>query len=298
MTIRPRIIFDTTVINRFADEREAAEPLIAGLNSGYAVRVTATNVEESVATPDSEKRHQLLEVCRQLIKGEGGEIIRPFHWIIEELIEQFERTGRADWQNTRLRLPDYEREVVLREIINDEWSAREREHTANAKAQFARVFTDAQPHFEEIFKAGKESRPVSVAELVARLQVQGGAFWGFGEGFYERVAKRKPEESMIRRFVAECPPFQALLMAICVVQYDRSIREPDGKKPSSDRNDLLMAVYLPYCDEFVSDDRGQQTWLREVVSLCNLPTRVRWHREFRDSFSLKCAGPKKQIYAL
>jgi len=127
MTIRPRIIFDTTVINRFADEREAAEPLIAGLNSGYAVRVTATNVEESVATPDSEKRHQLLEVCRQLIKGEGGEIIRPFHWIIEELIEQFERTGRADWQNTRLRLPDYEREVVLREIINDEWSARERE---------------------------------------------------------------------------------------------------------------------------------------------------------------------------
>lgn len=122
-----------------------------------------------------------------------------------------------------------------------------------------------------------------------RLQGPGGAFWGFGQGLYERVAKGRPNEETIRRFVADCPPFHALLMAICVAQYDLAIREEDGKKPSSHRNDLFMAVYLPYCDQFVSDDRGQQTRLREIVSLCNLTTRVRWYREFRDSFSLDSA---------
>jgi len=69
MTNRKRLIFDTTGINRFAEDRESADPLIAGLISGYIVRVTATNVEESIATDNPEKRSQLLEVCKELIKG-------------------------------------------------------------------------------------------------------------------------------------------------------------------------------------------------------------------------------------
>jgi hypothetical protein len=290
MTDRKRLIFDTTGINRFAEDRKSADPLIAGLTSGYIVRVTATNVEGSIATENPEKRNGLLEVCKELIKGEGGEIIRPFHWITEELIAQFEKNGTVNWECIALRLPAYEREIALREVVDDEISAQERTHAANVKATFEAVFTDARPHFEELFRTGRDSRPSSVADLVSRLQGPGGAFWNFGQGLYERVAKRRPDESTIRRFVAECPPFHALLLAICVAQYNLAIREEDGTKPSSHRNDLFMAVYLPYCDEFVSDDRGQQTRLREVVSLCKLTTRVRWYREFRDSFCLDFTG--------
>ncbi len=290
MADRKRLIFDTTGINRFAEDRKSVDPLIAGLTSGYIVRVTATNVEESIATENPEKRNRLLEVCKELIKGEGGEIIRPFHWITEELIAQFEKNGTVNWQAIALRLPAYEREIALREVVDDEISAQERTHAANVKATFEAVFTDARPHFEELFRTGRDSRPSSFADLVSRLQGPGCAFWNFGQGLYERVAKRRPDESTIRRFVAECPPFHALLLAICVAQYDLAIREEDGTKPSSHRNDLFMAVYLPYCDEFVSDDRGQQTRLREVVSLCKLTTRVRWYREFRDSFCLDFTG--------
>jgi hypothetical protein len=292
MTNKKRLIFDTTGINRFAEDRKSADPLIAGLTSGYIVRVTATNVEESIATDNADKRNRLLEVCKQLIKGDGGEIIRPFHWITEGLIAEFERTGRVDWENVPLRLPAYEREVALREIIDDNVSADERKHAATVKSSFEAVFTDARPHFEELFRDGKESRPSSVADLVGRLQGPGGAYWNFGQGFYERVAKRRPDEETIRGFVAQCPPFQALLLAVCVAQYDLAIREEDGEQPSSHRNDLFMAVYLPYCDEFVSDDRGQQIRLREIVSLCKLTTKVRWYREFRDSFSINVVGAK------
>jgi len=290
MSDRKRLIFDTTGINRFAEDRTSADPLIAGLTSGYNVRVTATNVEESIATENPEKRNRLLEVCKDLIKGDGGEIIRPFHWIIEELISRFETNGAVNWETVSLRLPAFEREVALREVVDDEVSAQERAHAASVKATFEAVFTDARPHFEALFRSGRESRPSSIADLVGRLQGPGGAFWNFGQALYERVAKRRPDEDTIRRFVAECPPFHALLLAICVAQYDLAIREEDGSKPSSHRNDLFMAVYLPYCDEFVSDDRGQQTRLREVVSLCKLSTRVRWYREFRDSFCLDFAG--------
>jgi hypothetical protein len=290
MSERKRLIFDTTGINRFAEDRTSADPLIAGLTSGHNVRVTATNMEESIATENSEKRNRLLEVCKELIKGDGGEIIRPFHWITEELISRYETNGAVNWESISPRLPAYEREVALREVVDDEVSAQERAHAASVKAAFEAVFTDARPHFEALFRSGRESRPSSVADLVSRLQGPGGAFWNFGQGLYERVAKRCPDEDTIRRFVVGCPPFHALLLAICVAQYDLAIREEDGTRPSSHRNDLFMAVYLPYCDEFVSDDRGQQIRLREVVSLCKLTTRVRWYREFYDSFCLDFAG--------
>jgi hypothetical protein len=147
MTNRKRLIFDTTGINRFAEDRKSADSLIAGLISGYIVRVTATNVEESIATDNPEKRSQLLEVCKELIKGEGGEIIRPFHWITEGLITEFERNGTVNWERISLRLPAYEREVALREVVDDEASAQERAHAANVKSTFETVFTDARPSF-------------------------------------------------------------------------------------------------------------------------------------------------------
>lgn len=96
MANKKRLIFDTTGINRFAEDRTLADPLIAGLSSGYIVRVTATNVEESIATDNPDKRNRLLEVCKELIKGDGGEIIRPFHRITEGLVAEFERSGKVD----------------------------------------------------------------------------------------------------------------------------------------------------------------------------------------------------------
>jgi hypothetical protein len=58
-----------------------------------------------------------------------------------------------------------------------------------------------------------------------------------------------------------------------------------------------MSVYLPYCDEFISDDRDQQNCLREVASLAKLAVKVRWFKELRGSFEVgqlsSGAGSKK-----
>jgi hypothetical protein len=106
-----------------------------------------------------------------------------------------------------------------------------------------------------------------------------------------------PDEETVRRFVGSCPPFHALLLALCVAQYERCIRESDKRGQPAGRNGLFMSVCLPCCDEFISDDRDQQDCLRGVASLAKLAVKVRWFKEFRGSLevdqSSSGAGSKK-----
>ena len=86
---------------------------------------------------------------------------------------------------------------------------------------------------------------------------------------YAAKAENVPDEDTIRRLVDTCPPFRALLMAVFVGEHDRCVRSltEAERKSLASRNDLFMSVYLPYCDEFISDDRDQIRCLKEVVSL-------------------------------
>jgi hypothetical protein len=43
MTVRPRIIFDTTGINKLEDGGSASEPLMRALENGYEVKLDAEN---------------------------------------------------------------------------------------------------------------------------------------------------------------------------------------------------------------------------------------------------------------
>lgn len=290
MSTRPIVIPDTTVINKLAEDKEMAFPLIAGLKSSYLVRLSATNIDEIIATSDAGKRARLLDICRDLLTADNAEIIRPFHDIIEKLIIAFERGGSFDWKRIPVRLPEYEREVVLRERTNDSISRDQREQAGAMKAAFENLCCSARPGYEEIFKSGLGPRPCSAAELVSMHQVEGGALWGLGANFYGHITKRAPSEENIRKFTELCPPFRALLIAYFVSFYELSVRVPETPGPVPHRNDMLMSVYLPYCDEFVSDDRDQQTCLGAVASLAGLTARIRWFREFRDSFVLGPPG--------
>jgi hypothetical protein len=288
MSSKPIVIFDTSAINRAVERRETAEPIIAGLKSGFWLRVTGTNVEEIVATEAREQRELLLNMCQKLMTA--GEIIKPFHWIIESMILAFER-GSFEWRRVPIRALAYEREVAFREIINDALSKEEQEEADRLEDSFEKVYSDARPSFDRIFENEPDSRPSSVADLVSRFKVKGGAFWSFGIGLFEKKAGRSPDEETIRRFVNLCPPFHTLLLALCVAQYHRCIATKEERekleKKRAKRNDLFSAVYLPFCDEFISDDRDQLRCLREVVSLGSLNTKVLWYNQLDERLSGK-----------
>lgn len=291
MTNKPIAIFDTTAINRFAEPQRAAtnRPLIAGLKAGFRLRITATNVDEVIATKTGATRERLLKVCQEL--AGAGEIIQPFHVIIERHITEFEKRGAAyEWRRVGIRAPEYERGFSY---INDELSKDQREHAAEVAPQFEQIYEHARPAFEELFQRSPEQRPASAADLVKALQVPGGAFWAMAIKLYTAKAKNLPDEDTIRRFVDACPPFRALLMASFVAQHDRcdrTLTDAEQKKLAK-RNDLFMSAYLPYCDEFISDDRDQIRCLREVVSLANLKTNVIWYGQLGERLAGNLPNP-------
>jgi len=297
---KPVIIFDTSVINRLAEDKNSA-PFISGLTAGYAVRLTAANLDEIIASPKGNDRDRLLDVCKRFQEGGDTQVLQPVGEIAKALIAAFERNQTFDWRAVRVRLPEYEHFLASRELISDQLSKDQREYADKQNVYFEEMYSNARPHFDALFRAGIEVRPTSPADLVSRLHVRSGAFWGYGMGLYRPGAEPPPDEDKIRKFVDSCPPFHALLLAFCVAQFHRCIQEAQLARKSAGWNDLLMAVYLPYCDEFVSDDRDQQKCLREIVALAKLPVTVRWFREFRDSFSVNplkaISGRKQQVRA-
>lgn len=280
---RKIISLDTSAVNQFADDADS-DALIAGLTVGFFIRLPFTVVSEIIATSSGERRKRLLTLCRKLLVA--GDCIEPHHEILKVMVRRFETSAPLDVAHVNLRMIEAENEILRAENFDDGLAAQEREENRNNDKIFCKVYGDARKPFDDVAAraaANGTRMPESVAELVEALQT-GGAFWTLARNLYERVATRPVDDATLRRFYAKCDAFRALMLAIFAAQYDRCIRQPsDNRSLKSGRNDTFMATCLPYCDEFVTDDRGQLTCYQDVVALAGLHTIIRPFESFRDS---------------
>jgi hypothetical protein len=280
--MRKILSFDTSGINRLADDPDS-DALIAGLASGYFVRLPFTTASEIIATSSGARRMKLLEVCHKLIRE--GDCIEPHHEIIRIMVARFEQGLPLDLRSVNLRMAEAEDEIRRAEVFDDTLATQERTENRINDKEFVSVYTNAKSAFDRLADAGI-AMPQSVGELVSQLQ-QGGAFWTLVRNLYERVASKPADDATIKRFYAECEPFRVAMIAIITAQYDRCIRQPsDGRSLKAGRNDTFMAACLPYCDEFVSDDAGQLASYQEVVALTGIPVRILSYHEFRGGFTV------------
>ena len=284
MTDERKIIsFDTSGVNRLADDPDS-DALIAGFTVGYFIRLPFTVVSEIIATSSGERRKRLLTVCRKLFAA--GDCIEPHHEILKIMVRRFEASEPLDVANVNLRMIVAENEILRAENFDDGLAAQEREENRNNDKIFCKVYDDARKPFDDVAAqavANGTRMPESVAELVEALQ-KGGAFWTLARNLYERVATRHVDDATLRDFYDKCDPFRALMLAIFAAQYDRCIRQPsDNRSLKSGRNDTFMAACLPYCNEFVTDDRGQLACYLNVVALARFDTVVRSFDSFRES---------------
>jgi len=291
--------FDTSALNALHRGGPNVSPLLAGLDTGYAIRLNGTALDEIVAHSLPQERERLRTLCRRLLANGAGDVLLPFHEITTRLAVAFESGRPFDWTRVDVRSNEY-----MRFIFDDEVSAlfeedadyetvslEQRISAVETAGQFDEVFLAPRPIFQKLRETEKESWPKSAAELAQALQKPGGAYWNYAIGLYHRATGITVDDEKIRRFVRECPPFRALLAAIVFAQYERSISE-EVKPKLAGRNDLFMAGYLPYCDEFISNDHPQQQALRKIVSIAELPTSVRWYKEFSGQFSLSSAAKR------
>ena len=248
MAAKKTISFDCSAINRLTDDEESAV-LLAAIRTAYFVRLTATNIDEIIATPKKRRgrRDALLDTCGKLLSA--GECIFPHHFVSDILVKDYKKHGKSGWQSLSLRSRDYEDLIVRRDLVNS-LSVEQRNFGKRTQTKFAKTFGGLGRKLEKLFQKGLR-RPVSFAELLSILQVRGGAFWKIAAAFYKHGANRKPREATLRKFIAACPPFYAFVLSVVMAEYGYSVRSYKALGSyRAERSYLLSALYLPYCGYF------------------------------------------------
>jgi hypothetical protein len=90
----------------------------------------------------------------------------------------------------------------------------------------------------------------------------------------------------MQNFIDPCPPFRALIHAMLMSWYNLSVRDDKCERFEAGRNDMFMAVHLPYCDKFVTAEVSgeQEKCLREVALVAGLETEILSYDDFHDGF--------------
>jgi hypothetical protein len=278
MDQRPISILDTSALNRLADENDSAG-LIDCLSAGFHLRLTFTSVCEVIATSNTDRRRTLLELCKRILRR--GDCIYPQHEILRKMIWEFESNPDFDWTRIYVRFHEAESGILRGDGLDDELSRKEREEGRLLNKQFEEIFEAARAPFAKLFATSPQSRPNSFEEFVPYLKVPGGAFWALTARLCRCASQSPYDEERASRLIHRCDPFHALALAIFAAQYDRCIR-PDWATPSlrSGRNDTFMAVCLPYCHHFITDDPRQLACFRTVSSVAGFGLPVYSFDEF------------------
>lgn len=275
---RTRLILDTSAINKLSEDSEF-EALLAGVRTSFFVRMTETSIAEVVATTDPDERRRLLLVFNRLIVE--GECILPFNLIVEGAAKAFHhKPTDFDWTKLQVRFRSAERVLGRGALVTEELAAQQRGELRKWGREFEDIYKGMRPAFDELFNKAGEARP-SLNSLLERFLREGGALWKYGELIYSKVDPSPTEES-VRAFYRAFPPFRALMIALCVVHFDRCIRdERQGPSLRAGRIDMFMATYLPYCDVFVSDDERQLRSLEQVAAAIDVDVKIRSYPDFR-----------------
>jgi hypothetical protein len=183
--------------------------------------------------------------------------------------------------------PEYGREISRGEAIaDDELAADQRDHLMDAKKEFEQPWSHLRPKLVEIIERHGATAPTTFDEILPMVEPEGGLVWGIGQGLYGRAATGDTSQAAVRDFMAKCPPFRAVCYAFVLAWFDRSLADRHKReKYTAGRVDLFMAIYLPYCDQFISAEGNgmQEKCLREIARVAKLSTQVRSYDDFCNS---------------
>lgn len=277
--VKPSIIFDTSALNQLLDDPES-DCLAAGLKAGLPVHITGVNVLEIAATTNPRRRNALLRFCLWL----ADDFIRPWNEVVKMLVAAHKQNQTSfDWRILDVKW-HAARENLLRIEITDEIAETQRSEANELNRTFLSMFSEGKRFFEDLFSRQPGERFHDFHELVDVAEKSAGGIWKIGKAIY----KTPTDENTIRVLYNVCPPFKALLLAVCAASYEHWIREL--KTAGSLRGgavDLFSAVYLPYCSKMVTSDDRQLNALRLVAVESNLASlEIISYNEFRKAFSL------------
>jgi hypothetical protein len=283
MPVGPRVIFDTTGINKLEDGGFTSEPLMKALECGYVVILTAMSADEIISTKSPVRRDALLSRLGRLLYR--AQCLWPPHEIIRLLASAHAGNPAGfDWTRVNVRARVYE-DAVPRRDFDDPLCVQQRKEQFRVQEQFEKMWNGLRPMLDEIIRKDPSKRPATYKQAVKIATMERGVMWNFGAVLSDRVADKEPTDPEIKEFMDVCPPFRATCYGLVMAWYNGSLRTPDGT-PTANRNDLMMAAYLPYCDKFVTADWAQRKELTEIAVAANIGCEVLSFEDFERSFAI------------
>jgi hypothetical protein len=291
------LTFDTSVHNRLVKIGTSSNPIYVAIKSQYFFRLAGLSFEEMMSTPQAADRLALLDGCRRLTAGRAGrswDCLNPPYEVLRILIAAHAKDpANFKWLAVDVRSGGLAHEIRTGELTADDALANLQSTEQNASIKsYKAMWVKLRDKLDPIFEAQNIPRPKTFEE--AFKNGSPGLFPGMGKGFYDaglrfdaelRGEKIEPNTDMetVQHFIDNCLPFRALLCAYLMSWYNTSLRDGNKcEKFAAGRNDLFMAVYLPYCDVFVTRDAEQESSLRELTKYVGIDTEVLAFDAFKD----------------
>ena len=287
MSSKPRIILDTTAINRLEDSGTDSEPLMRGLESGYLICLTAMSADEIISiTKNPQRREALLNRFGWLLSD--ARCIWPPNEVVRLHVIAYQHDpGHYDWHRVNMRAKEYE-DAIPRRAYPDDISLQQRKVQFELEEQWAKSWKSLRPKLDEIIARDPKQHLASFRDAAQASINPGGVLWGFGKGLYDHATGNKDDgitDDEVKAFIKVCPPFRAACYALVMAWYNLSLSPTHVKIPKAGRNDLMMATYLPYCDRFLTQDFAQHRDLSAIALAAGLQTEVTLFEQFSQSFN-------------
>jgi hypothetical protein len=292
----PIVTFDTTTHNLMLDRGLSEEQLVV-IRSRRYVRLAGLAIEEIMATPDNAKRASLFRVAAHVTADlEYSDTLMPPHELVKTLIlTHYANPWTFKWWEQPVVADSYHDEIRRQSLVLDSsLSAEQRQQNEVLNRTFRKKLTGIRPNYDAVFAERGVPRPRGYRESLQDMQSRPQRFdISLAKRYYDEIAGTNLSRYRVGEFVSICEPFQAYLHAYHMGRYDLALRDPHlGERFQSGRNDLHMSVYLPYCDEFVTDEKkGEHArCMKEIVSVTGLPTNILTFDEFYDGLLQENAG--------
>jgi len=270
-------IWETSAINQLADRRDS-DALIAGMRIAHSHWIPFYVFVEIAATQPTERRRDLLSVCRILVGSSG----RRLPWSVVDWIRGaiclFEEFGEVDKEEILGYFPELDREISLGNVFDDDLARVQKPESNQGLKSIEAFFSQMKVPYENYCRS-RSSRPMTLDGFVAQCLTDDLIQQSIRD-FCGKLLGHTVDLQYAGRFAAAFPPIQALIYSYLVAHYCRNQPAKTRTQSSVKRAkpagnfDLQAAAYLPVCDLFISSDWPQQKVLQEVAERCQTQGQV------------------------
>ena len=259
--------FDTSALNALHDDADR-DAIATGLVATSTVFISGLNIADVCAIGDAEKRLSLRSFLSRLSSNRAP--LQVPNLLLQELTLAYSRKeGYVRLSVGENEAPQYKAMLNCSPEMGEELRRGMRAWQKSFEQPFKDIFRRARAAFQKLFSNGRVKRPRSRSALIRHYCKDHEFLLRYVGPIYRRLVGAELSLAALPELLSAVPSWVLYLGGWALSIFERDIRLEGygagrkgkaGKKPGT--LDLWCAVYLPYCDRFVTKDPKQRRALR------------------------------------